>query len=172
MSLTDKLNGIYFLETPLSVEKIVSNLGYRIDESNKNASWFFVPDIDYRNIQVDSSRMIVKRRNGVTRGPLPGAGNILVHFKETINGETRVIAEVKPDKTLFWVIIAFLICFSAAQIWRARDTKTILVVTAAWVVLAGMSYLLTILSRYLLKNYLQAIFSDIGINQSLEKTNV
>lgn len=171
MSLIDKLNGSYFLETSLSIEKIVNNLNYRIDESNKNASWFFVPDIDYRNIQVDSSRMIVKRRNRVTRGPLPGTGNILVHFKETINGETQVIAEVKPEKTLLWVVIGFLIFFSATQIWRTRDAETILIVTVAWAVLAGISYLLIILSRYLLKNYLQAIFADIGINQSLEKTN-
>jgi hypothetical protein len=165
MTWTNKLNRKYTITTPQSKETIVNSFKERIEKANKETSWFTFNNINYKKIQVDDYRAIIKR-NPIFYSPYGGIGFIILHFN-AINGSTKIIADVKPVKYGIWVLIGFLIFISVLLLWLVPGISKYLMLIFVWIVVLTPAYFTIVVYRYRLKKYLELVLEDIGVQGEL-----
>lgn len=165
MAWLDRLNRTYTIKTAQSKDNIVSAFKDRIEEANRRNSWLTFKNINYKKIQVDDYRAIIKR-DPILFGQYGGIGVIILHF-DTNNGFTQINADVKPVKGAFWLLLGFLILFSALCIWFIPGTDKFFMITIAWIAFLTSAYLTIVMYRYRLKKYLKLVLEDIGVQESL-----
>ncbi|WP_259071676.1 hypothetical protein HDF24_22595 [Mucilaginibacter sp. X4EP1] len=167
MAWTNKLNGKYSLETLNSKESIINTLKERIDNAKKDKSWFSFEDVDYKNMQIDDYRMIIKRKPAlISFLPNPDNGFIIVHFNQISNEKLLVNAEIRPYKIGLWIAIGLLIPFSALHLLLVHGVYK-LSILIIWFLVLSVAYAGILFFRYRLKIYLESVLADIGIEGDL-----
>ena len=168
MAWTNKLNRKYSLETLNSKESIVNTLKERIDNAKKDKSWFSFQDVDYKNMQIDDYRMIIKRKPAlISLMPNPDNGFIIVHFNQINNEKMQVNADVRPYKIGLWIAIGVLIPFSALPLLLMHGVLKYGLLIILWFLVLSVAYLGVVFFRYRLKMYLETVLADIGIEGDL-----
>jgi len=165
MALTDKLNRKYTITTSQSKETIVNSFKERIEKANKETSWFTFKNINYKKIQVDDYRAIIKR-DPIFYSPYGGIGFIILHFNAG-NGSTEIVADVKPLKWGIWILVGFLIFFSVLLLWLVPGTGKYLMLIFAWIIVLTPAYVTILVYGYRLKKYLELVLDDIGVQGEL-----
>ncbi len=163
MPWLDILNRKYAIETSHSTESIVNTLKDRIDNAKKNSSWFSFESIQYKKMEIDDYRMIIKRSR-TTFNPDAGNGFIVVNFSKANKDSKKITVEIKPFQIGIWVMIGVLLLVTTLAMWQYSGWNTFFILTVAWIFLIGSAYLSVVLFRYGSRNYLKEIFTDIGIN--------
>jgi len=158
---------IYSVNTPLSSSIIASTFKERIETASKETNWFSIKEVNYKKIQADNSRAIIKV-DPILFGQLGGIGLIMLHFK-TIDGYTKIKALIKPFVIAFWVVIGFSILFTTLFIWLIPGTNKFLFIAFVWLILFVPIYLRIILNRYRITKYLKSVLDDLGIKEDLIK---
>jgi hypothetical protein len=167
MGVMDWLNAKYSVDSSQSKEEILDNLRERINKAN-NRGWFSFASIDYRNIKVDSSRILIKVNPGLFN-PYRGYGVIFCHIENCVDKSAQIIAELKPLKTGLWIVLGILIPFSVISLWLIPGKGIYSFLIIIWVGLAASLYLAITFCRYRLKMYLKSVLEDIGIDNNLKK---
>jgi hypothetical protein len=167
MALKDKFDRTYTVNTSLSKSNIVNTLKERIEVATKETSWFTFKDINYKKIQVDDYRAIIKL-DPVLYGQVGGIGVAMLNF-EVGNGFTKIEAVVKPFVTGLWIVLGFLVFFSVGCIWLITGTDKFLFIAFAWSLVIIPGYISIAFRRYRITRYLKLVLSDIGIQEALNR---
>ncbi|SDS20919.1 hypothetical protein SAMN05216490_0739 [Mucilaginibacter mallensis] len=166
MALRDKFDRTFIVNTSLPKAVIVNTFKERIEESSKD-SWLTIKDINYKKIQVDDYRAVIKQ-DPFFFGQIGGIGVAILHF-ETSSSFTEIKAVVKPFVNGIWFLIGFLVLFSAVCIWFTPGIGKFLFVALAWIMFLTPVYISFAIRRYRLTNYLKAVLIDIGVQEDLVK---
>ena len=151
--------------TSQSKDNIVNIFNQRIGKANNERSWFSLENINYRKMQVDAYRAIIKC-GPVFYSPVGGFGVIIIHFHA--NGAiTKINAEVKPLKAGIWFAIGFAMLFSAVFLLIVPGTDKFLFLAFTWFIALGPVYLTILIWRYRLTKYLKSVLIDIGVHENM-----
>jgi hypothetical protein len=169
MSWFDVLNGNYFLQVANSRDSIIAELQAKIDESNKDKSWFSFEAINYKKFVLVGDSVIVNRIPS-TFSPYRGYGTIKIKFDSNDGGaliNAQVIPYGKMRDFIIWFLLFFLILFSVFVCLTTSDSNRYGLIVPAWVGFSGSLFLAMRYYRYALKGHLKKILEDLNIKGEL-----
>jgi hypothetical protein len=172
MAWIDKLNRKYSIEVAQPKEKIIAVLNERIEEAKRNKSWFSFNSIDYKNMQIDAYRAVIKRSPAfISSYNSNNSGYILLHFNGINSKLTKISIEIRPEKIGLWIVVGILVLLSGLFAWLVPGLDKYIFLTFCWVGLGGSAYISIVFSRYRLTAYLKSILEDISISNELKREN-
>jgi hypothetical protein len=165
VALTDKLDRKYTVTTPVPKNIVTNTLKDRVEEANRERSWFSFKNIDYRKIKVDDYRAVI-RYNPVFFGSPGGFGFIILRFAGD-GISTTILADVKLIKWQFWFLIAPLVLLSVLSTWILKGMEKVAWLTFLWAIFLGIGYINVVIHQYRLKRYLVTVLASVGIEEEL-----
>ena len=166
MPFLKKVIRTYQLQTNIPKDILLKSLQELIDKAKKDAKWFSLANVDYRQVKLDADRFIIDRED-ITLNSLKGRGVITVDFERVNDSVTTVKTEIKPMVISLWIHAIILLIMCTAIISASPNSQTVLVLLILLpIVFATFRFTITI-QRWRLESYLDFILSDLGIKEEM-----
>lgn len=157
--------------TNKSKDEIIKALLQRIEAQKADKSFFKWDLVNYQNIKIVGDRIEIERTPSILT-PFKSIGTI--YYDLIANGSgTKIKCTIEPFNKYALILSScmfsfFLIIFSVFILVSLSDEilKAIIIVTIAWAVVFGFSYLSLRLSRSGLEVYSKNVLHDLGLKSS------
>lgn len=167
MKLFTIFDKTYYVHSKKSKGLILGTINSRIENAGRDSGLLKFLLVDYSNIEVQNSEIIIVSKPTNLNGP-KGIGKIIISFLEE-KGGTLIKTKVEPFhymlKVTIVILALFLLFISLIMLIGETNQNNVISLIIAWLITPTILFLQLQFNRANLKEYLELILVDLKIKE-------